>query len=210
MVSTYLDILGNWTRKPRSSISCSTASALYRAKQYARGIQLYCIPRIEVCIIHIHTELFRYLGYRRFARREISISTYGWQVTIPSFHQNSTISITNFFSPLVFCLPLCSLSLMHLYHLNLTTLQIVSYCFCRTLFANRKSVQGTVTLLENLHLILKKTPREYREKEVLRLLYESFVNSTTQVQVSSAKEFEKQKYGRSYREDGGGKEMCKE
>ncbi|XP_076230224.1 SCY1-like protein bma isoform X2 [Nomia melanderi] len=55
----------------------------------------------------------------------------------------------------------------------------------RTLFANRKSVQGTVTLLENLHLILEKTPREYREKEVLRFLYESFENSTTQVQTAA-------------------------
>lgn len=53
----------------------------------------------------------------------------------------------------------------------------------RSLFSNRKSVHGTVTLLENLHLILKKTSREYIESEVLPMLYTSFENSTTQVQV---------------------------
>lgn len=53
----------------------------------------------------------------------------------------------------------------------------------RSLFSNRKSIQGTVTLLENLHLILMKTSREYIEGEVLPMLYTSFENSTTQVQV---------------------------
>ncbi|XP_076286121.1 SCY1-like protein bma isoform X2 [Lasioglossum baleicum] len=55
----------------------------------------------------------------------------------------------------------------------------------RTLFTGRKSVQGTVTLLENLHLILMKTPGESREQEVLRVLYDSFENSTTQVQTAA-------------------------
>lgn len=53
----------------------------------------------------------------------------------------------------------------------------------RLLFSNRKSIQGTVTLLENLHLILMKTSREYIEGEVLPMLYTAFENSTTQVQV---------------------------
>ncbi|XP_061943452.1 SCY1-like protein 2 isoform X1 [Apis cerana] len=55
----------------------------------------------------------------------------------------------------------------------------------RSLFSNRKSVHGTVTLLENLHLILKKTSREYIESEVLPMLYTSFENSTTQVQTAA-------------------------
>ncbi|XP_017884466.1 SCY1-like protein 2 isoform X2 [Ceratina calcarata] len=53
------------------------------------------------------------------------------------------------------------------------------------LFSNRKSIQGTVTLLENLHLILEKTPREYVEGEVLPMLYMSFENSTVQVQTAA-------------------------
>ncbi|XP_033331768.1 SCY1-like protein bma isoform X2 [Megalopta genalis] len=53
------------------------------------------------------------------------------------------------------------------------------------LFASHKSIQGTVTLLENLHLILMRTQRKYRESEVLHLLYDSFNNSTTQVQTAA-------------------------
>ncbi|XP_076649595.1 SCY1-like protein bma isoform X2 [Halictus rubicundus] len=52
------------------------------------------------------------------------------------------------------------------------------------LFAGPKSIQGTVTLLENLHLILMKTSGRNREQEVLRLLYDSFENSTMQVQTA--------------------------
>ncbi|CAK9798389.1 SCY1-like protein 2 [Anthophora quadrimaculata] len=55
----------------------------------------------------------------------------------------------------------------------------------RTLFSNRRSIQGTVTLLENLHLILKKSSREYVESEILPMLYTSFENSTTQVQTAA-------------------------
>ncbi|XP_066586184.1 SCY1-like protein 2 isoform X2 [Prorops nasuta] len=62
--------------------------------------------------------------------------------------------------------------------------QIIFPAF-RTLFANRKSIQGTVTLLENLHVILKKTPEEYIDTEVLPFLYTSFENSTTQVQTAA-------------------------
>lgn len=56
----------------------------------------------------------------------------------------------------------------------------------RPLFANRKSIQGTVTLLENLHVILEKTPPEY-ECEVLSMLYAAFENSTVQVRVSKSR-----------------------
>ncbi|XP_017794218.1 PREDICTED: SCY1-like protein 2, partial [Habropoda laboriosa] len=55
----------------------------------------------------------------------------------------------------------------------------------RLLFSNRRSIHGTVTLLENLHLILKKTSREYVESEILPMLYTSFENSTTQVQTAA-------------------------
>ncbi|XP_043248550.1 SCY1-like protein 2 [Colletes gigas] len=55
----------------------------------------------------------------------------------------------------------------------------------RLLFANRKTIQGTVTLLEKLHLILKKTPREYVRTEVLPMLYMSFESSNNQVQTAS-------------------------
>lgn len=58
-----------------------------------------------------------------------------------------------------------------------------SLSLLRPLFTNRKSIQGTVTLLENLHVILQKTPQEY-EREVLSMLYTSFENSTIQVRVS--------------------------
>ncbi|KMQ93164.1 scy1-like protein 2 protein [Lasius niger] len=43
---------------------------------------------------------------------------------------------------------------------------------------------GTVTLLENLHVILEKTPQEY-EREVLSMLYMSFENSTIQVRMAA-------------------------
>ncbi|XP_071649580.1 SCY1-like protein 2 isoform X2 [Temnothorax longispinosus] len=54
----------------------------------------------------------------------------------------------------------------------------------KPLFTNRKSIQGTVTLLENLHIILEKTPQEY-EREVLSMLYMSFENSTVQVRTAA-------------------------
>ena len=58
----------------------------------------------------------------------------------------------------------------HVSHLNLSSVSLsLSLSFLRSrrpLFANRKSIQGTVTLLENLHIILEKTPQEY-EHEVL-------------------------------------------
>jgi len=45
-----------------------------------------------------------------------------------------------------------------------------------------------VTLLENLHVILQKTPQEY-EREVLSMLYTSFENSTIQVRVSTKEQY---------------------
>lgn len=50
-------------------------------------------------------------------------------------------------------------------------------------FASPKSIQATVTLLENLHVILEKTPREDIRTEVLPLLFNSFESSTIQIQV---------------------------
>ncbi|XP_011696936.1 PREDICTED: SCY1-like protein 2 [Wasmannia auropunctata] len=54
----------------------------------------------------------------------------------------------------------------------------------KPLFTNRKSIQGTVTMLENLHIILEKTPQEY-ERDVLSMLYMSFENSTIQVRTAA-------------------------
>ncbi|XP_020289945.1 SCY1-like protein 2 isoform X2 [Pseudomyrmex gracilis] len=54
----------------------------------------------------------------------------------------------------------------------------------KSLFSNRKSIQGTVTLLENLHIVLEKTSQEY-EREVLAMLYTSFENSTIQVRTAA-------------------------
>jgi len=77
----------------------------------------------------------------------------------------------------------------HVSHLTLSSVSFSSFFpslslfLRRPLFTNRKSIQGTVTLLENLHVILQKTPQEY-EREVLSMLYTSFENSTIQVRVS--------------------------
>ncbi|XP_063239604.1 SCY1-like protein 2 [Bacillus rossius redtenbacheri] len=52
----------------------------------------------------------------------------------------------------------------------------------RGVFSIPKSIQATVTLLENLHVILEKTPRDDVRSEVLPMLYNAFESSTTQVQ----------------------------
>lgn len=52
------------------------------------------------------------------------------------------------------------------------------------MFSIPKSIQATVTLLENLHVILEKTPREDIRSEVLPMLYNAFESATIQVQVS--------------------------
>lgn len=54
----------------------------------------------------------------------------------------------------------------------------------RTVFSIPKSIQATVTLLENLHVILEKTPRDDIRSEVLPMLYNAFESATIQVQVS--------------------------
>lgn len=49
-------------------------------------------------------------------------------------------------------------------------------------FASPKSIQATVTLLENLHIILEKTPQNDIRSEVLPLLFNSFESNTMQIQ----------------------------
>ncbi|XP_046472921.1 SCY1-like protein 2 [Neodiprion pinetum] len=55
----------------------------------------------------------------------------------------------------------------------------------RAVFSTPKSIQATVILLENLHLILEKTPRDDIRSEVLPMLYASFESTTTQVQAAA-------------------------
>lgn len=52
----------------------------------------------------------------------------------------------------------------------------------RMVFASPKSIQATVTLLENLHIILEKTPQSDIRSEVLPLLFNSFESNTMQIQ----------------------------
>ncbi|KAJ8924777.1 hypothetical protein NQ315_000930 [Exocentrus adspersus] len=52
----------------------------------------------------------------------------------------------------------------------------------RSVFSAPKSIQATVTLLENLHIILEKTPRDDIRTEVLPMLYNAFESTTIQVQ----------------------------
>lgn len=52
----------------------------------------------------------------------------------------------------------------------------------KMVFASPKSIQATVTLLENLHIILEKTPQNDIRSEVLPLLFNSFESSTMQIQ----------------------------
>ncbi|XP_023289663.1 SCY1-like protein 2 [Orussus abietinus] len=57
--------------------------------------------------------------------------------------------------------------------------------FSRNVLSAPKSVQATVTLLENLHIILEKTPREDVRTEVLPMLYSSFESPMIQVQTAA-------------------------
>lgn len=59
----------------------------------------------------------------------------------------------------------------------------------RVVLTSPKSIQATVTLLENLHVILEKTPREDVRSEILPLLFNSFESNTIQVQVRKVCEF---------------------
>lgn len=53
----------------------------------------------------------------------------------------------------------------------------------RGLFSAPKTVQATVTILENLHIILAKTSREDIRAEMFAFLFNSFDSTTIQVQV---------------------------
>jgi SCY1-like protein 2 len=53
----------------------------------------------------------------------------------------------------------------------------------RNVFSIPKSIQATVILLENLHVILEKTPRDDIRAEVLPMLYNALESTTPQVQV---------------------------
>ncbi|XP_046681827.1 SCY1-like protein 2 [Homalodisca vitripennis] len=55
----------------------------------------------------------------------------------------------------------------------------------RNVFSIPKSIQATVTLLENLHIILEKTPRDDIRTEVLPMLYNAFESTTIQVQTAA-------------------------
>ncbi|XP_016841900.1 SCY1-like protein 2 isoform X1 [Nasonia vitripennis] len=55
----------------------------------------------------------------------------------------------------------------------------------RPLFSAPRSIQGSVVLLENLHIILEKTPLEDVQREVLPMLYNSFESNTIQIQTAA-------------------------
>lgn len=46
-----------------------------------------------------------------------------------------------------------------------------------------KSIQASVTLLENIHVILEKTPSEDVSTDILPIIYSGLESSTVQVQV---------------------------
>lgn len=46
-----------------------------------------------------------------------------------------------------------------------------------------KSVQASVTILENLHVILKKCQKDEVNNEIMPLLYSALDNNTNQIQV---------------------------
>jgi SCY1-like protein 2 len=58
-----------------------------------------------------------------------------------------------------------------------------SLLYSRNVFSIPKSIQATVILLENLHVILEKTPRDDIRAEVLPMLYNALESTTPQVQV---------------------------
>ncbi|KAF7988483.1 hypothetical protein HCN44_001056 [Aphidius gifuensis] len=55
----------------------------------------------------------------------------------------------------------------------------------RELFSAPRSIQGTVVLLENLHIIFLKTPNDIIHSEMLPMLYTSFESPNIQVQSSA-------------------------
>ncbi|XP_065213701.1 SCY1-like protein 2 isoform X4 [Planococcus citri] len=52
----------------------------------------------------------------------------------------------------------------------------------RKLLQAHRSIQATVTILENLHIILEKTPRDDIRREVLPVLYKAFESNSIQIQ----------------------------
>lgn len=48
-----------------------------------------------------------------------------------------------------------------------------------------KSIQASVTLLENLHIIVEKTPAEDLQAEIFPMLFSSYESTTLQVQVNT-------------------------
>ncbi|XP_067204009.1 SCY1-like protein 2 isoform X2 [Linepithema humile] len=69
---------------------------------------------------------------------------------------------------------------------NSSTEEYMKFLFpsLQIFFVGRRSIQGTVTLLENLHVLLEKTPVA-NEREVLAVLYMAFGNSTDQVRTAA-------------------------
>jgi len=56
----------------------------------------------------------------------------------------------------------------------------------RVIYNTPKSIQASVTILENLHLIIEKTKPEDVTTDIMPMLFYSFDGSTIQVQVSAA------------------------
>lgn len=66
--------------------------------------------------------------------------------------------------------------------MNIIFMFIVIVMNNRLVIAAPKSIQATVTLLENLHIILEKTPPSDIRAEILPLLFNSFESNTMQIQ----------------------------
>lgn len=101
--------------------------------------------------------------------------------------QNMKINTVHWFSktknnPLIIFHRFCTW-LRTMFHFSAIYQQVGAIVF-RYVFCAPKSIQATVTLLENLHIILEKTPRDYIRTEVLPMLFTAFESSTIQVQVS--------------------------
>lgn len=60
---------------------------------------------------------------------------------------------------------------------------------CRVIFGSPKSIQATVTLLENLHLIIEKTAPGDVTTDIIPMLFFAFESSTIQVQVKNSVSF---------------------
>lgn len=57
--------------------------------------------------------------------------------------------------------------------------------FSRNLMNSPKSVQASVTILENLHVILRKCQKNEVNNEILPLLFHALENNTNQIQVQT-------------------------